>query len=254
MRSVILMGGFWLFAVSASAQITGRAKQSSLPLGVANKTAVTYNRNVSSLIQIDTTSVYQRNAGTPTASFTGSTTALRFSDIQAQCDQNAMVLSWEAIQQFNADRYEVEQSDDQRTWRLIGVVPANRTEYGRANYNFTYNQNTGASLFRVKAVSTGEERLFSALIESPCSNTAYLAVTPNPVYSSTTVRIGSPATARVRLVLFNSAGAALQQREATLQSGINHIPLDMGSLPRGAYSLMIIWSGGKQESLQLVKQ
>ena len=254
MKSVILMGGLGLFAFSASAQMTGRAKQSSLPLGVANRTAVSYNRNVSSLNQIDTTTVYLRNAGTPTASVMGSPTALRFSDIQAQCDQNAMVLSWEAIQQFNAGRYEVEQSDDQRNWRVIGVVPANRTEFGRSNYNFTYNQNTGSSLFRITAVTTGEERVYSALIESPCSNTSYLAVTPNPVYNSTTVRIGSPATARVKLVLFNSAGAAMQQREATLQSGINHVPLDMGSLPRGAYSLMIIWSNGKQESLQLIKQ
>jgi hypothetical protein len=165
-----------------------------------------------------------------------------------------MVLSWEAIQQFNADRYEIEQSDDQRTWRVIGVVPANRTEFGRANYNFRYSQNTGSSLFRITAFTTGGERLYSALLESPCSNTSYLAITPNPVYNSTTLRIGSPATARVKVILFNSAGAALQQREATLQSGINHVPLDLSSLPRGAYSVMIIWTGGRQESLQLIKQ
>lgn len=255
MKSVILMGGILLLAGAASAQITGRAKQSSLPLGVANRTAVSFNNHhASSLNQVDTTTLYLRNADMPTAALTSSPTALRFSDIQAQCDQNAMVLSWEAVQQANAGRYEVEQSDDHRTWRVIGMVPANRTEFGRANSSFTYRQNTGSSLFRISAITTGEERLYSALIESPCSNASYLAVTPNPVYSTTTVRIGSPATAQVKLVLFNSAGGALQQREATLQAGVNHIPLDMASLPKGAYSLLIIWRGGKQESLQLIKQ
>lgn len=254
MRSAILMGGFLLVTGATSAQLNGRAKQSSLPLGVANRTAVSYNRNISSLNQIDTTTVYLRNAGTRAAALMGSPTVLRFSDVQALCDQNAMVLSWEAVQQANAGRYEVEQSDDQRNWRVIGIVPANRTEFGRADYRFTYNQNTGSSLLRIAAVTTGEERIYSALIESPCSSTSYLAATPNPVYSGTTIRIGSPATAQVKLVLFNSAGAALQQRAATLQTGMNHISLDMASLPRGAYNLMIIWAGGTQQSIELIKQ
>lgn len=165
-----------------------------------------------------------------------------------------MTFDWVAVQQFNADRYEIEQSTDGHNWTVVGVVPANRTEFGDASYNFTYNKNVSNVLFRLTATSTGGERIFSSILESPCSNNAYVGVTQNPVYSSTTIRIGSPTTARINLMLLDIRGAAVHSSDATLNTGINSLPLDMSRLSRGGYTLVIRWLNGKEEALQLFKK
>lgn len=165
-----------------------------------------------------------------------------------------MTLDWVAVQQFSADRYEVEQSTDGVHWVVIGVVPAKRTEFGDASYSFTYNKNVSNALFRISAANTGGERAHSTILESPCSANSYVGVTQNPVYSSTTVRIGSPTKSRVKLIVLDGRGAVVHSSDAALNSGINSLPLDLSRLPRGGYTLVIRWLNGKEEVLQLSKE
>ena len=196
----------------------------------------------------------QFNNLTSNTALGGSPTATRFASVQTNCNNNAMSFDWVAVQNFNADRYEIEQSTDGRNWTVVGVVPANRTEFGEASYNFTYNKNVSNAIFRITATSTGGERVVSAQLESPCSNNSFIGVTQNPVYSSTTVRIGSPSNTRVKLVLLDSRGAAVHSSDAVLNAGINSLPLDLSRLPRGGYTLVISWRNGKQQTIQLAKE
>lgn len=78
----------------------------------------------------DTATAHLRGRTGYTTALGGNTNATRFAAVRAQCDNNAMVLQWTAVQQFGADNYEIEQSADGRNWRVVGVVPANRTELG----------------------------------------------------------------------------------------------------------------------------
>jgi hypothetical protein len=202
----------------------------------------------------DTATAHLRGRTGYTTALGGNPNTTRFATVRAQCDNNAMVLQWTAVQQFGADNYEVEQSSDGRNWRVIGVVPANRTEFGESNYRFKYNREARDGFFRVTATTIGGDRVVSSVMEGPCSNEAYLAVTPNPVYSSTTVRIGSPTAVKVKMTVLDAKGAVVMNRDASLVSGINHLPLDMSSVPRGHYTVVISWRNGRQEVLPLVKQ
>jgi hypothetical protein len=251
---MLLMGCLWLASLTSFAQSNGRVR-SGTPLRwgmnssvevMEGDLAVHYGSN-------DTLNNKRNNYNVSTASVSNPFST-RFSTVQGLCDQNSILLNWVAVQQSGADRYDIEQSADGRNWSSIGVVPANRNELGEASYSFNYTKNASNSLFRISAVNTTGERIYSSIIESPCTPNSYMAVTPNPVYSTATVRIGSPVATKAKLMLVNGGGVVLQNREASLLTGTNQVPVDMSGLPAGYYTLLIQWKGGKQNVVNLIKQ
>ncbi|MDQ3844007.1 MAG: hypothetical protein M3342_08345 [Bacteroidota bacterium] len=256
MRSVLLMGCLWALSIAAYAQGDGR---------VASGTPLRWSMNGSIEVMDpdlahyygsnDTATFYRRNSTPVSAALRGNPHLTRFASVQGLCHQNSVSLDWVAVQQFSADRYDIEQSADGRNWRVIGVVPANVTDLGDASYSFNYSRNVSNVRFRIVAVNRVGELVYSSTIESPCSVNSYLAVMPNPVFSTTTVRVGSPTAARVKLMLLNGTGTVVHNREVGLLPGINQVPLNMmSSMPRGYYTLFIYWPGGRQEVLKLIKQ
>jgi hypothetical protein len=181
--------------------------------------------------------------------------ATRVSSVQAFCEQNGMQITWSALQeQYSVDRYEIEQSTDGYKWVNIGMIPANRTEVGEASYNFSFTKNPANVMFRINAVNATGERSYSSTIKSPCDANSYLAVSVNPVYSTTSVRLGTPVATKVKLLLLNSSGVIVQTRDAALGVGTNQIPIDMAGMSPGFYSVVIQWQGGKTDIVKLVKQ
>jgi hypothetical protein len=254
MRSVILTGCLWVLAAAACAQEYSRVPSGPVKWGQNSSIEIMPGNLATYYGTNDTASAHRRGRTGYTTAVGGNPTATRFASVRTQCDDNAMVLQWTAVQQFGADTYEVQQSADGRNWTVVGVVPANRTEFGESNYRFDYRKEGRDAFYRILATSIGGDRVVSPVLESPCSNTAYLALTPNPVYSTTTVRIGSPTTAKVKMVLLDAKGAVVMSRDASLVAGTNHLPLDMSRVQRGYYTLVIRWLNGKQETLGLVKK
>jgi hypothetical protein len=250
---MILMGFFFLFSVTAYTQ--GSRVRSGTPLRWSMNGSV-------EIMEGDLTQYYgsfdssglKRN-GVINVTTISNPHALRFSSVQAQCDHNAMMLNWTSVQQPDADRYEVEQSDDDgANWRVAGTVLAHQTQTGESSYTFNYNKNAANSLFRITAVTTNGARFFSSLFKSPCGISSYLSATPNPVYSTTTVRIGSPVTTKLRLILVDTKGVVVQKKDITVSEGTNNLSVDMSSMVSGYYTLAIQWLGGKQDVINLVKQ
>lgn len=200
----------------------------------------------------DTTSAKRRIASTTSSK---DPFAFRINSILALCDMNSLQLNWTTVQsQSDADHFEIEQSvDGGTTWTNIGILPATRNQTGNVAYNFTYNKSLGNVDLRVAAVNIGGERRYSSIVRSACSNTNLLSV-DNLVYSTANVRIGSPKIQNVKMVLTNENGLPVMAREAGLTQGVNSISLDMSNLHRGIYMLTIIWPGGAQQSVKMVKQ
>ena len=248
------MGCLSLLVLASSAQQTARVK-SGTPLRWSMNGSVEIMEG--DLTQYygstDSNTIYRRTSTYESATL-GNPHITRVASVQALCEQNSVQLSWVAAQQFNADRYDIEQSADGRSWTSVGSIPANVTDFGEVNYSFNYTRNASNVLFRINAVSTTGEHVYSSIIESPCSSNSYLGITPNPVYSTTTIRLGSPVATKVKLMLVNSSGVVVQTRNAGLSAGTNHLPVDMSNLQKGFYSLFIQWAGGKQDVLKLIKQ
>lgn len=252
---MILMGCLWALSIGVQAQRTNGRVPSGTPLKWSmNGSVEVMPGDLAYYYGSADSAAILRNSSSSNLAIVGNPSGARFTSLNTNCNNNVLTIDWTAVQQFNADRYDIEQSADGVHWTVIGVVPANRTKYGNASYSFTYNKNVSSAVYRITASSTGGERVSSYTLESPCSPNAYVGVTQNPVYSSTTVRIGSPTTSRVKLVLLDSRGAAVHSSDAVLNSGVNSLPLNMSRLPRGSYTLFIRWLNGKEEVLQLAKE
>lgn len=181
--------------------------------------------------------------------------AFRISSVEAMCDLNSLQMSWTAAQHQNdADRFEIEQSADGGiTWTNIGVLPATRNQTGNVPYNFMYNKSLGNVDLRVAAVDISGEKRYSGIIRSACNNTNLFSA-DNLVSTTATIRIGSNRTQNVKMILTNQSGIVVLAREAGLTQGVNSISVDMSSLQPGVYLLTVIWPGGEERSVKIVKQ
>lgn len=181
--------------------------------------------------------------------------AFRINSVNAYCQLNSLQLDWTTIQQQpDADRFEIEQSADAgANWTRIGIVPATRLKTGEETYHFTYNKSLGNVDLRIAAVNTAGERRYSSIIHSACSNNNLFSA-DNLVYSTAQVRIGSSRVENVKMLVTNQSGVVVLAKEAGLTQGVNSITVDMSSLPKGFYVLTVIWPGGRQESVKMMKQ
>jgi hypothetical protein len=254
MRSMILMGCLWMLSTAAYTQENERIRAGTLPVRGIMSSLDNSSRTLPAYFGMTDTAAHYRMANNSTTQWDRNPNTTRFANVDAFCDFNSTQFKWTAIQQFSADWFKIEQSTDRRNWSVVAEIPANRTAFGEAGYRYTYNRNIPNAWYRLKAVTIGGDEVTSALMQSPCSNEAALAVTPNPVYTTTTVTIGSPTASKVKLILLNSSGGVVHSSEAGLVQGKNYLPLDMSNLPSGYYTLYISWSNGEERMLNLIKK
>jgi hypothetical protein len=203
----------------------------------------------------DTASNYRKKLSNQDIVLGGNPVSAHFSSVNAQCNSHVLMLNWQVAQQSAADRFEIEQSNDNgRSWTVVGVVPANRSQLGTSAYSFTYNKYIDNALFRVTASDIGGERVSSSTVSSPCNVQTELSVTNNPVISTTTLRIGSPVATKVRVALVNTQGTLSYATDASVSQGSNQFPIDMSHMMPGVYDLVLDWYNGKHEVITLVKQ
>jgi hypothetical protein len=253
MRSMMMLGCFFLLGLAAEAQVNGRVRS-------GNQLRWTMKDGSMETMEGDLVQHY----GTPDTinkkqqliTTSRKTNPLsRVVSARAVCDQHAVVFNWVAIQQPGVAQYELEQSADEgRTWHVIGTVPANREEPGEASYSFKYNNKQDKLVFRINAISTTGEQVSGNMIESPCNVNSYRAISPNPVFSTTNLQIGATGAEKVKMLLVNNSGVVIQTRELGLLRGTNQVLVDMSTLPQGYYTLFIQWNGGRQDVFKLVKQ
>jgi hypothetical protein len=254
MKRMIIVMCIGLFALAVHAQFDERDRLISLnPLRNGDGSFMKANNPLFFNNTSTDTTWFKRRIATTVSS--GDPYAFRISSIQALCDLNSLQINWTAIQrQSDADHFEIEQSSNAGiTWTNIGSMPATRFKTGNVSYNFIYNKSLGNVDLRVVAVDLAGEKRYSSIVHSACSNTNLLSV-DNLVSSTANIRIGSAKTQNVKMILTNESGIAVQAKEMGLTQGVNSTSIDMSNLRTGIYMLTIIWPGGTQQSVKIVKQ
>jgi hypothetical protein len=254
MKRAIIVMCIGLFAVAAHAQYDERDRLVSInPLRNGDGSFMKANNPLfHNNTSTDTTTAKKRRLY---ISASNDPFVFRISSIQALCDLNSLQLNWTTIQQQgDADHFEIEQSSDGGiTWTSIGITPATRFKTGAIPYSFVYNRSLGNVDLRVAAVNIAGEKRYSSIARSACA-TNNLFSADNLVYGTANIRIGSPVTQNVKMVLTNQSGTAVLTKEAGLTQGVNSISVDMSSLQKGIYVLTVIWPGGTQQSVKIIKQ
>ncbi len=110
----------------------------------------------------------------------------------AHCvDDNDVLLRWETALEHNNMRFEVQVSDDAKTFETVGVVSGAGTSLSNQYYEFRCKRISNASYYRLKQVDFDGGFSFSHVTNLKCDEKIDISLYPNPVKDVLIVDLGS---------------------------------------------------------------
>ncbi len=145
-------------------------------------------------------------------------------------------LKWSAINDDDADGFEIQRSLNQNDWQTIGFENASASN-NITNYTFTDNATVaGKTYYRLRLVEKNGSSSFSDIKQIYLSLTKNeMTIAPNPI-SNTGVLIFSGGSNAVGILKIRSlSGQTLISKSVIIGYGENRIPLDVSTLKPGIY-------------------
>ena len=152
-------------------------------------------------------------------------------------------LKWNTSSEINMNRFEIERSSDEGSFKFIGQLMAAGNSNVHVDYSFTDKQmQNGNNYYRLKMISTDGTYSYSRIIfiNSNDKNPDAYLVYPNPFGSTLQVRIGTSNNEQALIRIINSDGKAMKVQLATLQAGVNNITMDAEVVTKGIYIIEVI--------------
>ncbi|MBO9611502.1 MAG: T9SS type A sorting domain-containing protein [Dyadobacter sp.] len=161
-------------------------------------------------------------------------------------------LEWATSEEVNSSHFDVERSDDAKSWRQIGSVAARgdgiTTPLEPSRYEFTdKNPLGGNNFYRLKMVDRGDEKFaYSRIVKVAMDGQPDWAVYPNPVaeklFFSSNIR-QNLASAR----LTDAGGRTVYASREVSGDGI-----DVSRMPAGLYLLKFSFTDGLSKSYKVL--
>lgn len=150
-------------------------------------------------------------------------------------------LNWATLTEVNADHFEVERSDDGRTFEKIGDVAAFGNSSIRRNYSYDDKKVAAPIIYyRIKEVDKDGNFSFSnTIILQSAEAFKGLKIYPNPVSDHFNIEFNHLAGAYT-MQLISADGKTLLEKEASVDDGIEKILINNIDGASGIYMLRII--------------
>jgi hypothetical protein len=163
--------------------------------------------------------------------------AINLIDFNVLLNTNKTVdVKWSAISTEEGDEFEIQRSQDQINWTVIGTKEAGLTGAFTA-YSLTDTKPySGKSYYRLRLIEKNGNSRFSNIksVYLPVTNSE-MTIAPNPVNNNAVITVtgmsSAPATFQVRSL----TGQTLISKTVTISEGENRIPVDVSGLNPGIY-------------------
>jgi hypothetical protein len=172
-------------------------------------------------------------------------TITKFAASAAKCNA---ILSWETASETAFDRFDVQYSNDGKSWITVSEVPGKKLQNG-ASYSYTYAQASGKGLYRLKMVDKDRTFGFSETVsvQTNCGTSAgQITIAPNPTTGIVNVR-GVATGAEVRVI------DMLGKVVATQIAADAALIINLSSYANGIYNVLVAQDGGWEKVGQIVK-
>jgi hypothetical protein len=180
---------------------------------------------------------------------------LLFTLFNARCDGNKVIISWKTAQEQNTSRFDIERSNDDIHWSVIGHLPASGNSSGEKSYLFTDNNPVQNAQYRIAEYDLDGRIQYTSIIRSSCNITDVFSVWPNPLHEMIFLNITTSNESQATVKIFDSRGALVKMQKSTVLAGSNQFRIDTRTLPNGVYSLHADWNHGQiQKTIQIIKQ
>lgn len=161
-------------------------------------------------------------------------------------NENATILHWQTSTEKNSDHFEVQHSENGRTWKSLGKVLAARQSTTLISYSYTDPaKRQGTQYYRIKMVDKDGTFAYSPLRSILLDGSDKISTYPNPVLDRFYVNAGESVT-RIRLT--DLSGRKLLELTDP-ESGIN-----LSSYPTGVYLAEITTQSGVNQVVKILKK
>lgn len=170
--------------------------------------------------------------------------------------EQSVELNWKTASEINNKGFEVEQSTNARTWRVIGFVPAVDVENGKSGlYSYKFKDIAPAeavNYYRLKQVELDGKFVYSHFVSvdmSPKDRNSSFILYPNPVVGGK-IKLDTKKSGAKRVKIYNTAGVKLVEVKFNGVMG----SVDVHTLPAGHYILELMFENGVTESRSFLKE
>jgi dienelactone hydrolase len=172
---------------------------------------------------------------------------VKFVRFDVKRESSAIQFTWKIAEQQNVLRYEIEQSNDARTFIKIGEVKA----ASQSEYNFTSNQPPD-NFYRIKSVDADGKYNYSTVLRyNGSKSSVVLKVFPTVVHNELTVQ-HPVATADTKIII--SAADGKPVKVSMPDSGTQQTILDISWFKSGLYFVKYEDANGIIETTKIIKQ
>lgn len=153
----------------------------------------------------------------------------------AELIDGAVVLHWVTATEVNNYGFDIESSNDNVNWNVIGFVKGHGNSNSPNNYSFVAND--GATYYRLKQIDTDGAYVYSEVVEIS-SNLSYKLSQnyPNPFNPTTVIKFSLPKSGITTLEVFNILGEKVATLvDKKLSAGNYAFDFNAKNLPSGIY-------------------
>jgi hypothetical protein len=175
------------------------------------------------------------------------TLPVSFVKFTAERSGSEVLLTWDVTNEVNNDRYEVEHSLGNGSFKKIGTVSARS---GNSNTYRLTDKNPGLShsnFYRIKQVDNDGKSSFSPVRMVKFESKSLMTITPNP--ATTFINVYSNE-AGLNVNVFDESGKRVASKVVTNGS----VQFDISRLAKGIYMVVAERNGVRVETTRIVKQ
>lgn len=156
---------------------------------------------------------------------------------------NSNNLKWTVAQETDVQNYEVERSNDGRSWSAAGSVNSLGNTSTQRSYTFSDNNISGVKqLYRLRQVDrNGSVKLSNIVVIKGVKPTALTlnGLFPNPTASKLNVLIDAPAKDNITITVMDGVGRIVKTQRMLVDAGSNTLELNVANLAAGSYLLKV---------------
>jgi hypothetical protein len=156
---------------------------------------------------------------------------------------NANHLKWTVAQELAVESYELERSENGRTWSKVGVVASLGNTTAQRTYNFADNNISGTKqLYRLRQLDRNGSQKLSNTVVITGEKAAILAMSglfPNPAATQISLLIDAPAKDNLSIVVIDAVGRIVKAQKASVGEGSNTLQVNVTGLSQGSYVVRV---------------
>lgn len=176
------------------------------------------------------------------------------SSISAARQDTKAIVQWTTTDEINNQYFEIQRSEDARTWKAIGkVLSKNINGTGKDLNNYQHTDDmpiNGINYYRLIQVdydgTATESRIVSVVMEGLKNPFSYVYPNPAITYFKITTTAGS------EVIIYDMFGRVMDRRSTN--SSTQDLSFEVGQLPTGNYFIHVIQDGNTEKHLLQIQR